>query len=246
MGCFGYICPVCNTQIVGDCFKGGELCRLKHVRHGKVIGETVGHYNEYGGVMEDPDFRSSRSSKKKHANSHEEIFSSEFSQEDSFKASNNRKLDDGTVFDVSHFGYHCSGSASDFVKGTIIDTLLTKYEEHYSGIGNEEINTTISVLRPFFDKCDHAVNKLFEGDSDEYMEVSMTARKQLDSEEFIQAFESLRKFVIAELPIVYGASGIIAVHEKCYQSLGEEEKASLPFSLPDPDQSWGEVREEFV
>lgn len=38
----------------------------------------------------------------------------------------------------------------------------------------------------------------------------------------------------------------IAVHEKCYQSLSKEEQDNLPFSLPDSDQSWGEVRAEFV
>lgn len=51
MGCFGYICPKCGTNI-----RGGEVCVLRNVRHGEVIDETTGHYNEYGGVEESDTF----------------------------------------------------------------------------------------------------------------------------------------------------------------------------------------------
>ena len=47
MGCYGYICPKCGKNI-----RGGELCVLRNVRHGEVIDETEGHYDEYGGVEE--------------------------------------------------------------------------------------------------------------------------------------------------------------------------------------------------
>ena len=57
MGSFGYICPVCETSIRGNCSTGGELCVLIHKRHGREIGRTVGHYDEYGGVAENEDFR---------------------------------------------------------------------------------------------------------------------------------------------------------------------------------------------
>lgn len=51
MGCYGYICPKCGKNI-----RSGELCVLRNVRHGEVIDETVGHYDEYGGVEEDNSF----------------------------------------------------------------------------------------------------------------------------------------------------------------------------------------------
>lgn len=40
MGSFGYMCPVCETSIRGNCGAGGELCVLIHKRHGKEIGEN--------------------------------------------------------------------------------------------------------------------------------------------------------------------------------------------------------------
>lgn len=80
MGCFGYMCSSCNEQIVGDCFNGGERCVLIHKRHGEVIGQTVGKYNEYGGVIEDALFRSDEGS---HPNTHDEICKSEMMFEDS-------------------------------------------------------------------------------------------------------------------------------------------------------------------
>ncbi len=51
MGCYGYICPKCGTNI-----RGGELCVLRNVRHGEVIDEVTGHYDEYGSVEEENSF----------------------------------------------------------------------------------------------------------------------------------------------------------------------------------------------
>ena len=51
MGSFGYICPKCGKNV-----RAGELCVLRNVLHGEVIGETIGHYDEYGGVHEDETF----------------------------------------------------------------------------------------------------------------------------------------------------------------------------------------------
>ena len=41
-------------------------------------------------------------------------------------------------------------------------------------------------------------------------------------------------------------SGIVAWHSKCYNRASEEEKKDLTPSLPDPDQSWGKVRKQFI
>lgn len=80
MGCFGYMCSGCNEQIVGNTHKGGEHCVLIHKRHGVELGRTVGHYNEYGGVIEDALFRGDENN---HPNSHSEICESEMMLADS-------------------------------------------------------------------------------------------------------------------------------------------------------------------
>lgn len=82
MGCFGYMCSSCKEQIVGDSFDGGERCVLIHKRHGEVIGQTVGKYNEYGGVIEDTLFRSDEEMEN-NPNSHAEICISEMDLDDS-------------------------------------------------------------------------------------------------------------------------------------------------------------------
>lgn len=83
MGYFGYICNGCKTSIRGDCLVGGENCVLKHIRHGEVIGETTGHYNGYGRVVEDPKFRAYAKDYPENPNSHEEICKSEYCLPDS-------------------------------------------------------------------------------------------------------------------------------------------------------------------
>ena len=80
MGSFGYMCPVCETSIRGNCGTGGELCVLIHKRHGKEIGRIVGHYNEFGGVMEDEDYRGHNATYRNgeiNVNSHKELCKSE-------------------------------------------------------------------------------------------------------------------------------------------------------------------------
>lgn len=69
MGCFGYICNGCKKSI-----RGGEKAVLKHIRHGKVLGETTGTYDYYGRVEEDNVYRNDD---KNNINSHDEICASE-------------------------------------------------------------------------------------------------------------------------------------------------------------------------
>lgn len=84
MGCLGYICNGCNTQIVGNCFTGGELAILQHIRHGEVLGRVVGYYNEYGTVVGQDEQTGYRGDQKDLPNSHRNIFDSEFGMNDSF------------------------------------------------------------------------------------------------------------------------------------------------------------------
>jgi hypothetical protein len=52
MGSFSYLCNGCVTGLRQD-----EQVVLKHLRHGQVLGETQGHYDDCGRVTEDPVFR---------------------------------------------------------------------------------------------------------------------------------------------------------------------------------------------
>jgi hypothetical protein len=84
MGCIGYICKGCGTAIRGNCYDGGELCIMKHVRHGEVLGEVVGHYDEYGRVIEEEGKENRfRGEDETDINSHSEICDSEFGMNDS-------------------------------------------------------------------------------------------------------------------------------------------------------------------
>lgn len=53
MGSYSYICKECGKPLKGDCCNGGDNCVLIHIRHSVVEGFTKGHYNEYGGVIEE-------------------------------------------------------------------------------------------------------------------------------------------------------------------------------------------------
>jgi len=52
MGSFSYLCNGCGTSL-----RANEHVVLKHLRHGQVLGETQGHYDDCGRVIEDPVFR---------------------------------------------------------------------------------------------------------------------------------------------------------------------------------------------
>lgn len=113
MGCFGYICKGCYTPINGDCFDGGENAILIHVRHGKEVGRTQGHYDEYGGVIEEENlpeeqkFRGDQDG----INGHNEICKSEFDLEDSIYANEDKKLDNYSGIAAWHV--KCYEEASD-------------------------------------------------------------------------------------------------------------------------------------
>lgn len=257
MGCFGYICPVCNTQIVGDCFNGGELCRLKHVREGKVVGWTVGHYDEYGGVKEHPRFRDDdrefvdgkmTNVRGRNPNNHDEICDSEFGRADSFNFGHNRLLPNGSIMDISRsrmdskFSLQEGEDANEVIKAYIADNIDSE---------DEEIKKTVVLLSEVIDLATKhmdmlmAVNKDDEGFTELFYNIGVTLNAKMKSDAYAEATGKIYQYMLETLPVHYGESGIIAVHEKCYQSLTKTEQRKLKFSMPDPDQSWGEVREEF-
>lgn len=52
MSRFGYLCRGCNTGI-----RAGERVLLRHIRHGKVVGDAAGVYDGHGRVEGKPEFR---------------------------------------------------------------------------------------------------------------------------------------------------------------------------------------------
>lgn len=246
MGCFGYICPVCNTQIVGDCFNGGELCRLKHIRQGKLIGETVGHYNEYGGVVEDKNYRGEDHTVDgaPNPNSHSEICDSEFGRADSHHFGSNKILPSGDILSTSYlslFGISSGDAKYQLVEylqnGVDVDPIAKNYAKKVI----EAVNYLELQRKNFYDApSEENIANARKAECDVYALVDN------EEDEDYKKFREAMRELISTLPIAQGSSGTIAVHEKCYQSLSKEEQEKLPFSLPDPDQSWGDVREEFV
>ena len=82
MGLFSYICPMCKKSV-----RIGEVAHLRHIRHGEVLGETVGRYDGYGRASGDyspaPRDIHYRQDNDNNKNSHQEIWLSEFKFTDS-------------------------------------------------------------------------------------------------------------------------------------------------------------------
>lgn len=54
MGCFSYLCKVCNDPIIFDDDENtGEHCTLYLLENGKIIEQMTGEYNHYGCVFKD-------------------------------------------------------------------------------------------------------------------------------------------------------------------------------------------------
>lgn len=231
MGSFGYICPVCKTAIIGDCFNGGEKCILIHKRNGKEVGRTEGHYGEYGNVIEDKEFRGDNES----INSHEEICKSEFGLEDSYKFGHKKVDKDGAVYNCGIFHNHIkafvfNNSIEELESNPVFDNVIKKSKEIFSEIYKD------------FDK------KLKKDDYNKFLKFTLMTQIESDIhfESRGELYNYINNWCKENLKPWDGVkSGIIAVHSKCYNSLSKEEQDNLPFSESDPNQSWGEVREEY-
>lgn len=257
MGCFGYICSVCETQIVGDCHAGGELCRLQHIRDDEVIGEVIGHYNEYGGVIEDETYRNDDDD---NPNNHDEICKSEFGLPESIHFGDVKRLKDGQTLDMrwlNRIGFKLKSYHSNVFQflNEFKETDYIKDDKKQLDRINSLTNS-IEELKELYKLKKQLRNKPKETSIDEKQKelTIKILKKEKDFEELFdkmlekaneKANSTLRCEYFDKMPLGPAKHGTIAVHEKCYQSLHEDEKENLPFSLPDPEQSWGEVREEF-
>ena len=230
MGCFGYICKGCGTPINGDCFTGGEKCILIHVRHGEILGKTEGHYNEYGGVIEDSTFRNDDES---NPNNHKEICSSEFDFKDSI-------LDEFRVKrlykekEVDWFTYLQTIVREELENhGYILD-----FCSFYDIISEETKEEYLSVFQE---------STLFNGKKDAVYHQRLFYIAYFDLERNhdwrYKVEEDFLKLPLANTTGNF--SGTVAWHSKCYHLATEEERNNLMPSFRDPNQASGKVRKKF-
>ena len=235
MGCFGYICPVCDTSIRGDCHNGGEHCILIHKRHGEEIGRAIGHYNEYGSVVENEHYRGDEEkypNGKVNKNTHTEICRSEMSMKDSNAFGTIHLLPDGSQYDESW---------AFFEDANYLFSLDSRFESFREGL-TPAMSQKIADLR----KGKGCLFKWMR-DKDSLNEEEQSSLKNYFKQEH-KVEEELRIYMkkwLREQPLVIAQSGTICVHKKCYDSLTAKQRKNLPISKNDPDQSWGDVRPEY-
>ena len=230
MGCFGYLCKGCGTQIVGNCWEGGEKCVMIHVRSGKELGRVEGHYDEYGRAIEEENRSNRFRGDGKGINSHSEICASEFSMKDSYGHHNQKRVFNGKACDLRTY-------ASTRVAYDLMEN-------------NFEIRE--SFIYPHLDQLTKAfVEKQMEKVEDKCADLKKISRSLDLIDIFIKSncYNDELPFVkeFDKLPLAQNQtySGIVAWHSKCYHEATPEQQSDLTPSESDPNQSWGEVRDEF-
>lgn len=224
MGCFSYICSCCGKNI-----RIGEKCVLIHIRDGKELGRTEGHYNGYGGVEEDPVYRGEDG-----VNSHQSICTSEFGLPSSYRFGRMRVLPDGRLLD--------SDVISSFVKEYILSHTLDVIA---TGM---KIPSAEEMKRKSFTEARLCFSTSSKPVSDET--IAMVAAHRLQERLSLEIEKDGERVDIAHewalsLPKWEGAtSGIVATHSFCYHSIKDPQK--LPFSDPDPYQAGGLARKKYV
>lgn len=131
MGSYGYICNICKTAV-----NAGELCYLRHVRHGEVLGETIGHYDEYGGVDEDEIFNGEDG-----MNSCDEIGKSEMDLPDSVENMNKYdRMINGERMDFLDYKFGYINSFYDNIESLVDEDKISPEElkELYSQKKNND------------------------------------------------------------------------------------------------------------
>lgn len=248
MGCFGYICPECETQIIGGCWGGGEECILIHVREGKELGRAVGHYGEYGNVLEDEKFRGDD---KDDINGHSSICDSEMNLDSSMNFGGLRELPNGETINIRNW-YDTKELATAFVEFGNYPNLPSNATYWIGEILRE---TQVFILEINVEIAQDELTK----NTDQTKENELKAKLDEATKKFNHYKENPMKDLITtddfqkemygwanKLPVSKKAtSGIIAYHKVCYDKLENKEISNLKLSLPDPDQSWGNPRAEF-
>lgn len=225
MGCFGYICKGCNTQIVGSCFLGGENTVLIHVRHGKELGRVTGHYDEYGRVKEQENlsetdrFRGDSDD----VNGHREICKSEANLDDSYSKIQNLRM------------YNCQEvDFSAYIRAIIkeeMEKTENKLEDSY--LYNLLDSETIKEIKIASSKNKEVPYGFFVYI---YMQSALVDMNS-------SLYDNFKKLERAKRD---NYSGIVAWHVKCYEKASLDDRNDLTPSKYDPNQSWGKVRDQFI
>lgn len=226
MGCFGYICPVCGKNI-----RAGESCLLIHKRDGRELGRTTGHYDGYGGVEEDTQFRGDEG-----INNHAEVCTSEFRLPSSFYFDYMRITPAGTIINA--------GDIHAVVKAFLNEYQFEQLSANpdFSAIINDELKSSCEKEAKF---VAHLCGSSEMKGKETFIQGLLYDKMMLKLEHEWQYLEKVIAWADA-LPKWNGAtSGVVAVHSVCCQEMNEEELDKLPFSLPDPDQGCGTPRKEF-
>lgn len=253
MGCYGYICRECGTSIRGNCFNGGENCVLIHLRHGEIVGQVEGHYNEYGGVIESDIFDKENDS----INGHSAIVESTFDFEDSYYNLKDKRLVNGVERDIFHYIKY---QLLKDLENVDYDYSKLKYFKHLDKYFNDaetlwgEVGTHARYvyennIKDAYEEYKKLPNKkCVQGDMlrdhifslfyDIIFELYGLLKNDKD-------FYFKRKFETYPPCERKGYSGVVAYHKVCYNKAKKEGRLKLIPSEDDPDQSWGVIRKKY-
>lgn len=223
MGCFSYICSCCGKNI-----RIGEKCVLIHIRDGKELGRTEGHYNGYGGVEEDPVYRGEDG-----VNSHQSICTSEFGLPSSYRFGRMRVLPDGRLLDSDVI----SSFVKEYVHSHTLETISA--EMKIQNVKDME-NKSFLEAKMYFGMSRKVVpNETIVT----FTAYRLQERLCLEIEKEKNRVEIAYRWAMS-LPKWMGASsGTIAVHSCCYQKAQNPD--DLHFSDGDYEQGMGEPRPEY-
>lgn len=237
MGTFGYICAGCGAPINGESLHGGEKYVLIHVRHGKEVGRTEGHYDGYGRVIEDGTYRNDEN----HPNCHKEICKSEYELADSFLRCQKVKMYKGKEADFNTF---CNLYIRDLIK---------KHKYCIENLGYEPcFGYKICLSERFLNRYRYEYqcyrkqlklgNKLNAQAIAREMERMLTA--EITNSNW---FRTGLELAYGRLPRMHTTrySGTVAWHSKCYHSASERDRNLLIPSRSDPCQANGRIRKKF-
>ena len=225
MGSFGYICRGCGTQIVGDSVKGGEKCVLIHVRHGEELGRVEGHYNEYGGVIEQSQLPENEKFRGVHdgLNGHREICKSEIFMPDAYN-----KIMEKRIYGDEEVTYEMY--------------LYLKFTEDAEKLEDIRESKYFKLLNPYRRKL--IQENLLEGDDLKAKFLFTMGSSDLNCN--IWKLPEYKEFLNLAKAKREAYSGIVAWHSYCYNKATEDERNDLTPSEPDPNQSWGKVRKKYI
>lgn len=255
MGCYGYICRGCGSNIRGDYHDGGERAVMIHVRHGKELGRVEGHYDEYGGVVEQREMPDtdpmkwegdvSEELEDQYPNCHMQIHHSIFNCDDSYYQVSQQRVYKGQNIDILRY---CTKRVRDDLeelnydveKLPYLDELRANIEERDPNMSSlvDEVLEESDGLKALKDPNSvDALKKQFSIDTLMMiiLDISRPWETSLSGD-----FSKLPEVSLTEY------SGVVAYHSLCYRRAMRQGTFSLIPSEHDPDQSLGYIRKKYM